>query len=90
MEMRNKSVYSSQQLRGSALERGSRMKALYDSVINSPSQFGVKTLSDSAEMRKLKYMEKNVRQKQNAAVERIVAHGVPNVPASLFPDSGAT
>lgn len=63
MEMRNKSVYSSQQLRESALEQYSRMKALYDSVINSPSQFGVKALSDSAEMRKLKYMEKNVRQK---------------------------
>lgn len=52
-----------QQLQGSAQERDSRMKALYDSVVNSPSQFGVKALSDSAEMRKLKHMEKNVRQK---------------------------
>ena len=71
MEMQNKSVYSSHTNQGGDMDelQGDRDKIkeavmlCMDSVINSPSQFGVKALSDSAEMRKLKYMEKNVRQK---------------------------
>lgn len=51
-----------ERLKGYAATRDERMKKMYDSVINSPSQFGIKKLSDVAEARRLKIMEKHARE----------------------------
>lgn len=51
-----------EQLKGSATARDERMQALYNKVISSPEQFGIKQLSDIAEARKLRHMEKHDRE----------------------------